>query len=294
MAPNAPGRACIHGTVERAPGASLTLSVAIRQQGRNFKGKRDQWTHAWSEISRAVHASPFYVRDAQGERIRVEPDDKTLLVDKLDRTVRHSATIRERFADLSEGEVVYVVGELARGRDPAAGGYRDAESARVMRPPRGDRLIVSTEPLGARFERDAAQNRGWGLFCLGFIAVFAVVDIGFHARVFAGHVANGTVVEATAHDGKSSFCDLEVELANEERVEVSTQRSVCRNAVIGQRVPVYVVGASSFAHAGRAPALHLASAVVAFIVLVLTVLLYHLRTRPWYEGKVVDSGSGKL
>ena len=51
--------------------------------------------------------------------MRIEPNDRAFLVDKLDRTVDTGHRVRLRSAQLSAGERVYISGEMVRiGRHP--------------------------------------------------------------------------------------------------------------------------------------------------------------------------------
>jgi hypothetical protein len=89
-APLANGHRIIVGQVEleeRAEGAAIAL--AIYQRGRDFKGKNG-WHHTWTEASRALRVRPFWLRLADGSRVRVEPDDRVALRDELSRVERTS------------------------------------------------------------------------------------------------------------------------------------------------------------------------------------------------------------
>jgi hypothetical protein len=295
--PLEPGAACIRGSIEEAPGHDLLLRVEIDQHGANHKGKGDKWSHSWTETSRLVTAAPFYVKDDRG-RVRVEPDERTLLVDKLDRTVRKGEDERTRIAEITHDEVVYVVGMLERSRVPGAGAYRDAEGALVMRPPPDGRLLVSTERLGDRFRQAMRMQRGFAIFFAIFMTVFIAADLPFYLRLLGGRVVNAAVVGKTFHPGKSPYCELEVELPSKKRVSVDTDAYRCQS--FGQLdssptyVKVYVVGEDSFVHLGSRPGLHIATIGIAAVILVFGLLGYAMRAKPWYEGKVVDRGPGKL
>jgi hypothetical protein len=291
--PLAPGRAALHGPVEYAPGEQLAVTIAIEQAGTEHKTKHG-YSHRWTETRRRVNAAPFYVRDGRGTSVRVEPDERTILVDRLDRTARHDRANRERFAEISNGEVVYVLGELRPGHDPTTGGYRGTETSLVMKPPANGRLLVSSEPLGDRFRREARIHGLYALVFFGMLLLFGLFDLGFHARMFAGHVERATVVERVVVRGKSSHCALTVRSPSGERFGFSAGSGACSRLYEGDQVALTVVGERTFAALGAAPAINGTILVLAGVALTIALVVYRRRRREWYDGKVVDTGRGKL
>jgi hypothetical protein len=118
-------------------------------------------SHAWTEVARRVTATPFYLRRATGQRIRVDVGDDVFLVDEIDRYVRKYNAVRFLTAQLLPGDRVFAKGELRWELDSEAPpkGYRDARMGWVLKPPSGEILHVSTEPLGARLEVWARFHR---------------------------------------------------------------------------------------------------------------------------------------
>lgn len=291
----APGPACLHGPVETLAGTDHALRVEIEQQATNTKGKYG-WKHIWTERGRKVSANAFYVRDARG-RVRVEPDERTLIVDKLDRTVRHPSdrSLRARIAEVSPNEHAYVVGELVPGHDPTGSAYRGGEGTLVMRPPRGGRLLVSTEPLGERM-REVSRGQRRSVFAfIVLVFVFAIFDFGFWARVVAGRVEVATIVEASPRRSKNSrYCAIVAQLPDRSQVEVDAGTDGCNGVRVGNKMNVYLVGNGSFAHPGSTPGLHVAAILFTTLIVVLAILIYVVRDKPWYEEKVVDRGDGKF
>jgi len=299
--PLAPGPMCIRGAVELAPGSEIAVRVEIDQLGAEHKGKgKDNWSHSWTELARRTTAAGFFVLDDRG-RVRVEPDDRTLLIDKLDREVPKSKVFRTRVAEVTEGEQVYVVGVLDGAPASGGGAYRETSGV-VMRAPADGRLLISTEPLGDRFRAAMRMQRGFAIFFAAFMLVFAVFDLGVYLRFSSGRSEVGTIVRTKHHGGKGPYCELDVELPSKKVVNVDTGSSLCSNRslkargpdVDGARVNVFVVGDDSFAHLGSVPAIHIANLGIAAFLLVCSIVAYFLRARPWYESKVVDRVPGKL
>lgn len=289
----APGPACIYGPVELAPGSNHAVRVTIEQVGKNRQTKNG-WSHTWTEVSRRVSANPFYVKDTRG-RVRVEPDPRTSLVDQLDRTqpIAGRRDRRERIAEATPGEYAYVVGELDPGHDPTAGTYRGGEATLVMRPPRGGRLLVSTEPLDARLQEVSRGQRRWALGFVGLALVFALLDLGFWARVAFGRTEVATITQAIPRRSKNSrYCGVIADLPSHRLIDVDADLPTCAAVPVGAKTIVYVVGDESFAHVGSTPAVHNASVFVGALFLLIAVLVYSQRDKPWYEEKVVNNGSG--
>ncbi len=291
--PLAAGPACVRGRVEYAHGHEHALRVEIDQNGLDHKGKGNTWSHSWRENGRRVTATSFFVNDPRG-RVRVEPDERTFLVDKLDRTVRHSTARRTRIAEIVKDEEVCVVGQL-EGVVGTGGAYREGERALVMRNPPNGRLLVSTEPLGNRFRAVMRMQRGFGIFFTIFFLVFLTVDMPFYLRAFFGRVEKATITELRPYTGKNKWCAVYVALPSEKVVELSADYYECGRLKTGSIVNVTVVTVvDRFAIAGSKPAIHHGAFVVAGFALVVGLLGYRLRARPWYEGKFDERGPGKL
>lgn len=295
-----PGRAVLHGAVSYAPGRKEALRVEIDQEGTEHKTKNG-WSHAWRESARRVTAEPFYVADMRGARVRVEPSPRTLLVDAVDKTIRREHASRTRIAELSEGEEVYVIGELVPAPDPDAGSYRGAQTALVMREPSSGRMLVSSERLGDRFRSMASYDRIGALGFLIFAAVFNLLAVGFHARRAAGVVERGQIVAARLYSGKGARCSTTVRFADGETFggDISTSYCGAVSAALAARRPVYVQavrvpGTSFFSHVGDEPAAHAVLFPMGGVVLALIAALYFARGKPWYEARFDETGGGRL
>jgi hypothetical protein len=142
-APLRPGPATIVGHVDGGAGdAFVTIELAQRRQ-KVQKSNGGGYVE-WRETSRRVEARPFYVKRQNGERVRVEPDERVFLVDRLDGQggqegqedqAGGAGLERRRTATLRTGERVCVTGVLVPGIDPLQGatatpGRRSSSSRR--------------------------------------------------------------------------------------------------------------------------------------------------------------------
>ena len=170
--PYAPGPIVLHGRVEKSEGGRHAVRVEVTQEGSESENS-GVWSHTWTETSRRVFVEPFYVVDAAGRRTRVEPRDDVLLVDTMNHKAPGKRTLRICSAELTPGEEVWASGELTSAPDPegTTGGYRGGAGL-VLRAPPGQRMLLSSEPLAARFEAKAPFHTRWSLF-LGFMAVLS-------------------------------------------------------------------------------------------------------------------------
>jgi hypothetical protein len=289
------GDAVLHGPVDYAREATAALRVEIRQEGTETKNK-NKWSHAWSEAARTVVASPFYVGDVRGTRVRVEPDDRTMLVDATDRTVDVGPTTRIRIAELSRDEKVYVVGELHPAPDPeAAGGYREVGTALVLRPPRRGRMLVSTEPLGQRFQRMAEREMRAARWFVLAIAALGMIDAPFYGRLFGGIHETGTIAVTHIISGKGAHCRLTVDTNEEWTFTDDVAYRWCRVVGRGARVPfIRIRGTHSFVQVGTEPGVSAMASIFGAVAIGLMALIYRGRTRPWYEDRLVERGTGRL
>lgn len=291
----APGLACVHGRIEVGEGSDHALRIEITQRGKNERSAGG-FTHAWSETHRRVSALAFWVHDERG-RVQIAADAQPLLVGELALSTRPGpdGAHRVRVAELLDGDEVYVAGELAVGSGPAGSAYRERERVLVMRPPRRERLLVSTAPLGDHFRGLCAGHRSArnGFVVLGLL--FGLLDLGAWTRVVAGRVELATIVEATSRQSKNiDHCELVTELPDRQTVEVDADVPGCQGLEPGHKVHVTVVGPRWFAHVGSAPAVHEASLAISLLVLLFFAPIGHmLRDKSWRDTKLVELGDGK-
>lgn len=306
-APLTQGARFISGRVEFAEGQTTAISVHVEQNGEESKGK-NEWSHTWTEVQRTTNAVPFYVRRPSGERVRVEPGENPILIDKPAEIVWANRYRRTRIAKLTGGEEVIVRGQLTQGPDPESqegGGYRSSARGWVLAPGRGQRMEVCAEKLGDR-HRKRARSFGSTIAALfwmiGFVNLFF---LNYHARFFYGEdtcatVTNKNISISIDSKGRRTL-HYEVRLAvdapdkpnvlNElddddwERFEVG--------AILGFRnVPQF----PSKSIVGTDTSTHVLTIIFAslFALLGFGVYMGTRNYRRWYEGKLNDQGKGRL
>lgn len=291
-APLRPGEAVLRGAVELAPGHDAALRVEIDQVGTESKGKNG-WSQTWRETARRVHAHPFFLHDRRGPRVRVEPDQRAMLIDGLDRVERADVARRTKIAELSPGEEIYALGELVLAPE-TGGAYRGGGDALVLRPPRRGRMLVSSEPLGERY-RSAPPARATGSSRSASTCSSSPWRTSGTTRARWGRAEIGVVEESVARTGKNARCAVTVRRPNGETFEDTLAHRECRRLPRGTRVPVVAIpGSPWFAHVGQVTGIHAASGILGTIALLFLVLLHRLPSRPWYERPLVETSSGRL
>ncbi|WP_438037645.1 hypothetical protein [Sorangium sp. So ce128] len=295
----APGEAVVVGTVEREQGADVAVRVEVEQEGSESETS-GVWTHQWVETGRKLRVHPFYLRHASGARIRVEPGEHVQLVDALDGMIRVDLTRRVRVAELIPGERVFAIGELRRAPDPEAQaqGYREQAQGYLLVPPRGGRMLLSSEPLGERFARRAAFHQRWAITAAVASLVFNMAFAAFHARRWLGETVDVRVTQLQENED-GDHTRFEVTMRGEGGAAFSDEVSHGAFARLreGETVKArYVPSWSSASAIGPDVTAH-SVAYAALPLLGVIALAYLARaqvTRPWYEKKLIEQGSGKL
>ncbi len=303
--PLAPGEAIVVGVVEPWPDASPAVRVEIEQEGSEQESS-GSWTHVWAEKNRRMNVRPFYLRRASGERVLVEPTREALLLDALDGLIHLSRSRRIRTAELTPGETVIATGVLGRaarvGAPGEGGGYRDGALGWVLKPSARERMVLSTEPLGARFLNRARRGAVRALVtALVFCGVHTVL-LGYHLRVFRGVTVVGTLVEHRHYTRVDSEGDtthhyvVSAELAGAGLVTAGLTRAGFARTSLGTRVAVRAVPSamwvSTLGVRPRADAWLLALVGGgALLILLLPRVLVPAR---WDEEKVSEGGPGRL
>lgn len=145
-----------------------------------------------------------------------------------------------RSAELTFDEEVNVVGELVHAPDPeAAGDYRAPGQALVFRAPPGAPMRISTEPLAARYSKEASWRvLGSGLGILHSSSCI-VLSLPYLTRLTLGHSVQAEVTKKHTETKKSKSSTYlehyltaraatgevfasQVDVADYERVEVGT------------------------------------------------------------------------
>lgn len=307
----APGPTVIVGTVAEDDEKTPAITVDIEQKGREWVYK-SAWQHEWKEIRRTVTARPFYVTTADRAQVRVEPNQRVLLVDALDRVKSESEDRRHRFAKLTVGESVHILGTLVRDADPRQGGYREAGIGWVLRPPKTGRMVISTEPLGERFEE---RERVYRRFALGTLLLLLLVHAGvyfsFNLLRLTGHEVIATVRSTDTYDRYHRVKYGQGYWEHYYRVRAEwNSRQLADHCSMKLYYDLQAPGASKevpFVVSSLLPAIHMIGHEPSFPdwnmgVLLLVVMITGVswvsviaRTRPWYDRRrVIDSGSGTL
>lgn len=305
-APLEAGARFISGAVEYAEGEPCAVEVHVQQAGSEYKVK-NSIRHRWSEIGRTTRAHPFYVRVADGRRVRVEPGSDVFLVDEPDEMEWIERMRRTRIARLSPGEKVIVEGELHRAHDPESreATYRTDGRGWVMRPPSDYSLHVSTEPLGVRhrLRAKAFRNAIAGLLVCGLVGHAALAS--YYARVFTGARTTADIAVRDSYvsrDSKNRRVDhyrLFLSLTWPEQIMMEREldyvdwQSVRKGQTLYFRHVAYWPSASN---PGAGSSLHASALVIMLLAATAGVAVYtaaksHHR---WYEGKLEDEGSGEL
>ncbi|WP_438003457.1 hypothetical protein WME89_31810 [Sorangium sp. So ce321] len=296
-----PGEAVVMGTVEREQGADVAVRVEVEQEGTEAESS-GVWSHEWTETNRKVRVHPFYLRHASGARIRVEPDEDVMLVDALDGMILVDRTKRVRVAELVPGEEVFAVGELRRAPDPEAPteGYRGRAQGYLLVPPSyGRPMLLSSEPLGQRFARRAAFHLRWAVAVAVAALAFNAVFAPFHARRWLGETVTVGVTQLREDDADDENTHFEVSMRAADGAALSDEVShsdFVRLRGVERLKARYVPSWRSASTVGPDVTVHSAAfvALPLFGALALAYVLRAHSTRPWYEQKLVEQGSGKL
>ncbi|MBK9265124.1 MAG: hypothetical protein IPM54_35755 [Polyangiaceae bacterium] len=301
-----PGPAVLFGEVEYAQGASVAVRVDVDQDGEETESS-GVWSHKWTEKNRRVDIAPFYLRVAEDKRIRIESTREVFLVDSMDGIIRVELTKRTRYAELTPGEKIYACGELVRAHDPESpteGGYRSSREALVLRPMPKQPMLLSTEPLGARF-RERASFHGVVVVLTAIVAILChAFFFGFHARRYLGQTVDANITmlhDFTTRDGEGDItrhCRVWLNPANGPIFSDDVDALKCDQLREGDVVPVRLVPGILSSRSTIGPDVTVSTGAFMFIPLVLSAWFAYRHnekaTRPWYMNKVVDTAPGRL
>jgi len=176
----------VRGRVETMGEREAAVEVSVVQRVSNHTSKNSRW-HEWTEISRSVHAEPFYLVRESGESILVEPTQNTMLADTLDTELPPNMPMhRVLRADARKGEVFFAFGDLSQGAHPRAQqqGYRGAEMGWILRPSKADkRMLLAGDLISTRYQGRIKSLHKWAL-------ALAILWLVFHAFATVPFVAS--------------------------------------------------------------------------------------------------------
>jgi hypothetical protein len=289
----APGELVLHGTVEYAPDEHTAVRVEIDQEGSEAESSGN-WTTVWSERERRIEARPFFMRLANGDRVRVEPTREVELVDDMDGTIRVDLTKRTRIAELIPGEEVFVHGRLSAG------------PGMVMRPSKLGHLLISTEPLGERFRRPMRQERGFALGALLLLVLSNLFVLPYHTSLFAGRVGTAVIRELSvvidhSDDGTSTCHRVTAELRapSAENIVQCVDKDEFAELAVGMTVPARITEVPwagwSSAELGTHATVSVAAQFLPLIALIAASFYLARRKRwGWRHGKLNEAEVGRL
>lgn len=289
------GLCVVAGVVELASGSDVAMRTEVDQEGSESESS-GSYSWSWVETDRRVHVAPFYLVRDDGSRIRVEPSEKALLVDELDRTIVVSEKQRTKVAELLPNERVWVMGSVATvaaasDREATRAGYRDAGTTSVLRGSERQPLLVSSTPLDVRFRERAYLHTKWaGLMLLLLLSTLAF-NVGYFDRAL-GHPSTAEVLDSVAlGDRKGRLNGYAVRV--DENGSVMTMHM--EEALIS-RGTVDVLHGRWSSQLGSEPTQDRDRA-VGLVFALIAALVYRSRARaalPWYRSKLVEKGTGRL
>ncbi len=297
-----PGPTIVAGAVEYAKGEEQAVRVEITQEAEEYENS-GSYSHKWIEKEREVSVRPFYLRLANGLRVRVEATKELFLVDDMDGVVFYNTRKRDRIVELVVGEEVTAEGVLHRDHDPEGkgSGYRDTRGW-VLRPAGGGRISISSHPLEMRFKRWASFYRKFALLAFVMLAVGHMALSHYHLATWKGRVATATVKSKrhfTTSCNEGSTChhyELKTKLPWGARYVAEINRSGWSRLTAGSKVPVLHVRRGSLQYGARSTVGYWAL-FIGGTLLVLVAIMFTMKRRghhAWFEGDVVDKSGGRI
>jgi hypothetical protein len=306
IGPVGPGECVLKGTIETDDPDGRAVAIELLQRLKTSIS-RSGFYHKWVEAARRVDARPFYLRLEDGRAVRVEPDQRTFVVNTLDGTQRTGPKERIRSAEVRNGDHVFVIGTLVEGYDPRAqveGGYRGAKGqSLVLRARPGHAMLISTEVPTERYVRREGFHGIWALvFALAMLLVNGLAFGKFLLLATTGTHVMATVTERTReyHRSKNGGYYSYHITARYENIsghmvtvkdEISLEAFSSYETMPGARVPFVVSTASSrIAQVGTEPGVSIGVVLFSLSVSLFLAWAYAetaRRTRPWYEQKYV-------
>lgn len=296
----AEGEILLSGVVEHAPDHDVAVRVDVTQHGTESESS-GSWSYRWEEVDREIIVKPFYVRLADGTRVRVLAPSNVEVADALDRKVLISNTERVLSAELVPGEAIHAHGRLERGENVVPhreAGYRDAPREWQLVPSNG-RMLLSSEPLGLGMSKRAAFHRRYARRAVFVFVVLQLSLANFWVRTFSSDEPveivkkEHRVEEDSDGDPVDRYYVIigldralaEVDIDSDDFARLpATGKIAIRRGAFGWELGGG--GALFFLHA-------LAAVLFAFAIHI-AYAIARPATRPWYRRRVAHSGSGRL
>jgi len=319
------GSRFVAGQVEYAQGETVAVDVTVTQRGTEQATKNGH-THTWTEIGRVLRSRPFYLRHVSGARVRVEPSERIVLVDRLDQMSWRQPYERRVRATLSPGEFAIVEGQLQMGPDPEAAasvqGYREGGLGWVMGPRPDGGMEASAESLSRRHELRARGLTRALIAASITMALGVLPTLGFWLRVVSGEDRPVQVVSLdawTTRDSKGRRTRHWGVRVSDTQLSQTTQRyevddsdyDAMQRLGIGQfgyrgygglgtaphQVWMRVVpGSPDMSSLGTGVSVHVGAWIFFSITSIIGLALFAAAHghRRWYEGKATKNGNGRL
>lgn len=288
--------ALVYGTVEA--GADVTpVTVEITQRLRPNPESPER-RKAWLESARKVTGHPFHLRLPTGQRIRVEPDANTVLIDPTLEMIEGDSDTRVRRAELRDGAEAHVLGAIVKTSDPEAG-FRGG-SALVMRP--GPTMVVSTVGLGYS-ARMRARQYAWATAAACLFGATSLLLLGYFRMLYSGVTVEAEVTQlrvvSTPKDDGGATSDRIVQLriasgqphaghVFEQEIWESDYGRLKRGMVVPARL---IVGVPDSARLGGRASFWIVFVIPVFIGLILAAAVVGLTSRRpagWWEPPLTD------
>lgn len=294
------GEILLSGVVEHAPGHEVAVRVDVTQHGTESESS-GTWSYRWEEVDREVIVKPFYVRLADGTRVRVLAPPDVEVADALDRKVLVSKSKRVLSAELIPGEAIHVHGRLERGEaviPSREAGYRDAPREWQLVPAHG-RMLLSSEPLGTGMAARAAFHRKYGRRAVFLVVILQLTFANFWIRTFASDEPAKVVQKELRVEEDSDgdpverhFVILQVdgELADV-HIDSNDFPRVSEHGTVAIRRGAF---GWEIGGGGTLFFFHAIAAVLFSIALHIAYAFSRPASRPWYRRQVAHSGSGRL
>jgi hypothetical protein len=206
---------------------------------------------------------------------------------------------------VTEGEEVWVIGQLASGPDPQAeSGYRGGAVGPVVRPPAHGPMLVASQPPAHRFRDRAFVHGVWTIVFAIVLVVFQLVLLFHNVRMIWGETTVGTVDGTPAWVTKTSkgrtvhHWGVRVQVPGRLPFQEEVERVDWDRVSQGTRLAVvHVPGRGGYPILGDRPTVHAALIVASLLAhgLLFGAYAWHRSAaRPWYERPVNDRRDGPL